>query len=187
MHSERCANLYEHIKEIPQWETVEIGCKKYEIASINYKPFGKQKEYRYVITREAKSNGQTDIFTQDSFIYRAIMTNNTTMSDIEVVKFYNQRAESERLFDEMNNDFLWKKMPFSFLQENTVFLIMMAICRNLFYFLTNFVSKKLDFIKPNYRLKKFIFRFMIVPAKWIKQGRMKVLKLFSDKKYHLLL
>ena len=68
----------------------------------------------------------------------------------------------------MNNDFLWKKMPFSFLQENTVFLIMMAICRNLFYFLT-------DFIKPNYRLKKFIFRFMIVPAKWIKQGRMKVL------------
>ena len=182
-----CANLYEHIKEIPQWETAEIGCKKYEIASINYKPFGKQKEYRYVITREAKSNGQTDIFTQDSFIYRAIMTNNTTMSDIEVVKFYNQRAESERLFDEMNNDFLWKKMPFSFLQENTVFLIMMAICRNLFYFLTNFVSKKLDFIKPNYRLKKFIFRFMIVPAKWIKQGRMKVLKLFSDKKYHLLL
>ena len=96
-------------------------------------------------------------------------------------------SESERLFDEMNNDFLWKKMPFSFLQENTVFLIMMAIYRNLFHFLTDFVSKKLDFIKPNYRLKKFIFRFMIVPAKWIKQGRMKVLKLFSDKKYHLLL
>ena len=109
IRAQRCANLYEHIKEIPQWETAEIGCKKYEIASINYKPFGKQKEYRYVITREAKSNGQTDIFTQDSFIYRAIMTNNTTMSDIEVVKFYNQRAESERLFDEMNNDFLWKK------------------------------------------------------------------------------
>ena len=87
----------------------------------------------------------------------------------------------------MNNDFLWKKMPFSFLQENTVFLIMTGICRNLFHFLTDFVSKKLDFIKPNYRLKKFIFRFMIVPAKWIKQGRMKVLKLFSDKKYHLLL
>ena len=79
-----------------------------------------------------------------------------------------------------------EKMPFFFLQENTVFLIM-AICRNLFYFLTDFVSKKLYFIKPNYRLKKFIFRFMIVPAKWIKQGRMKVLKLFSDKKYHLLL
>ena len=109
------------------------------------------------------------------------------MTDKEVVEFYNDRGDSERLFDEMNNDFLWKKMPFSFLHENTVFLVMMAICRNLFHFLTKFISRKLDFIKPNFRLKKFIFRFMVVPAKWIKQGRQLVLKLFTSKKYHLLL
>ena len=40
------------------------------------------------------------------------MTNNYEMADKEVVEFYNDRGESERLFDEMNNDFLWKKMPF---------------------------------------------------------------------------
>jgi len=189
IRAQRCDNLYQSLKELTHWKTVEIGHKKYEITSLNYSPFSKknQKEYRYVITPEAKENGQIDLLTQDAFIYRAIMTNNTTMSDLEVVKFYNQRGESERLFDEMNNDFLWKKMPFSFLQENTVFRIIMAICRNLFHFLTNFISKKLEFIKPNYRLKKFIFRFMIVPAKWIKQGRRYVLKLFSHKKYHLVL
>ena len=109
------------------------------------------------------------------------------MTGLEVVEFYNDRGDSERLFDEMNNDFLWKIMPFSFLHENTVFLVMMAICRNLYHFLTDFISKKLDFIKPTFRLKKFIFRFMVVPSKWITQGRQQILKLFSTKKYHLLL
>jgi hypothetical protein len=81
------------------------------------------------------------------------MTNNYEMTGLEVIEFYNQRGACERLFDEMNNDFLWKKMPFSFLGQNTVFLVMMAICRNLFHYLTSFISKQLDFIKPNFRLK----------------------------------
>jgi len=87
----------------------------------------------------------------------------------------------------MNNDFHWKKMSFSFLEQNTVFLILMAICRNMFQFLTDYISKKVDFIKPNFRLKKVIYRFMVVPSKWIKRGRQEVLKLFTDKQYHLLL
>lgn len=191
IRAQRCTNLYEQLKEVDHWETVEIGFKKYEVASIVYTPFGKnkekRKEYRYVVTREPKENGQVDLLTGTTFKYRAIMTNNTSLSDLEVINFYNQRGESERLFDEMNNDFLWKKMPFSFLQQNTVFLILTAICRNLFHFLTSLISKKLDFIQSSFRLKKFIFRFMIVPAKWIKQGRQRVLKLFSTKKYHCLL
>jgi len=109
------------------------------------------------------------------------------MTGLEVVEFYNDSWDGERLFDEMNNDFLWKKMPFSFLHENTVFLVMMAICRNLYLFLTDFISKKLDFIKPTFRLKNFIFRFMVVPSKWITRGRQQILTLFSVKKYHLLL
>lgn len=139
--------------------------KKYQVASIEYAPFGKEKTYRYVISRELKKSNQLDIFTQDIFTYRAIMTNNRDMSDLEIIEFYNKRGDSERLFDEMNNDFLWKKMPFSFMNENTVFLIMMAICRNLFHFLTDAISKKIDFVKPNFRLKKFIFRFIVVLAK----------------------
>ena len=187
IRAQRCANLYDLIRNITSWETAEIGFKEYQLASIEYAPFGWGKTYRYVISREKKADAQGNLFTGDDFTYRAIMTNNREMTDLEIVEFYNDRGESERLFDEMNNDFLWKKMPFSFLHENTVFLIMMAICRNLFHFLTDFISKKLDFIKPNFRLKKFIFRFMVVPSKWIKRGRQQILKLFSTKKYHLLL
>ncbi len=187
IRAQRCGSLLERIKSISDWQTVTIGPKEYQVASIQYAPFGWEQAYRYVVSREKNIDGQGDLFTGDSFIYRAIMTNNTEMSDLEVIEFYNDRGDSERLFDEMNNDFLWKKMPFSFLHENTVFLIMMAICRNLFHYLTDFISRKLDFIKPTYRLKKFIFRFMVVPSKWIKQGRQYVLKLFTNKKYHLLL
>lgn len=186
IRAQRCGNLFDQLEKIENWKTVKINNKSYEIASILYSPFGKKndKEYRYVITREPRADGQTDIFTKDSYTYRAIMTNNLEMSDLMVVLFYNQRGESERVFDEMNNDFLWNKLPFSFLEENTVFLTIMAICRNLYHFILDHISKKLDFIKPNYRIKKFIFRFMIVPAKWIKQSRRKVLKLFSKKEYH---
>jgi hypothetical protein len=188
IRAQRCASLYEKIKQIDNWEEVEIGFKKYQVASIEYSPFGwKNKTYRYVISREKNNNGQVDVFTADDFKYRAIMTNELKMSDLAIILFYNARGESERLFDEMNNDFLWKKMPFSFLHENTVFLIIMAMCRNLFHFILNFVSKRLDFIKPTFRLKKFIFRFMVVPSKWITRGRQSILKLFSSKQYHLLL
>ena len=187
IRAQRCASLYNKIKQVETWEEVEIGFKKYQVASIEYPPFGWDKTYRYVISREKNSDGQGDLFTEDDFKYRAIMTNEPDMTDLEVILFYNARGESERLFDEMNNDFLWKKMPFSYLHENTVFLVMMAICRNMFHFLTDFVSKRLNFIKPTFRLKKFIFRFMVVPSKWITRGRQQVLKLFSTKEYHLLL
>ena len=187
IRAQRCASLYDIVRDMTGWKTETIGFKEYQVASVEYAPFGWDKTYRYVITREKKADGQGDLFTGDNYTYRAIMTNNSEMTNLEVVEFYNDRGESEHLFDEMNNDFLWKKMPFSFLHENTVFLVMMAICRNLFHFLTEFISKRVDFIKPTFRLKKFIFRFMVVPSKWISQGRQQVLKLFTTKKYHLLL
>ncbi|MDA3930125.1 MAG: IS1380 family transposase [Prolixibacteraceae bacterium] len=187
IRAQRCSSLYNKIKEVDTWEDVEIGFKKYQVASIQYTPFGWNKPYRYVVSREKTQDGQGDLYTGDAFKYRAIMTNETHMTDLDVILFYNARGESERVFDEMNNDFLWKKMPFSFLEQNTVFLIMMAICRNMFHYLTDYISKRVEFIKPNFRLKKFIYRFVVVPSKWIKQGRQHILKLFTAKKYHLLL
>src|SRR5699024_2977606 len=135
IQAQRSGNHYSQILENKEWEKVEIGTHQYEIASIKYTPFGQEKSYRYVITRQEKDKKNDNLFTGKNYVYRAIITNDTEKSDSEVVAFYNARGNSERLFDEMNNDFLWKKMPFSFLQENTVFLILTAICRNLFHYL----------------------------------------------------
>jgi glutaredoxin-related protein len=187
VRAQRCDDLREQIKQVTDWQTTRIGYKNYQVASIEYAPFSEDKTYRYVISRERKKDGQGNLFTQDDFKYRAILTNDRTKTDLEVIEFYNQRGDSERVFDEMNNDFNWKNLPYSFMNENTVYMIIMAICRNIYQYLIKLISSKVDFIKPTDRLKKFIYRFMSVPAKWITRGGQKILKLFTSKPYHLVL
>ena len=96
------------------------------------------------------------------------------------------RGGTEKIFDELNNDFRLAKIPFSFLYENTVYMMLMAMCRNFYISLIEKISIKIPFIQTSFRLKKFILRFMVVPFKWIKQGGQKRLKLFTDKPYYLL-
>ena len=101
-------------------------------------------------------------------------------------RFQNQRGACENNFDEMNNDFDWKKLPFSFLEQNTVFMLVMAMCINFYLHLLNVFSKKVSYIETTYRLKKFILRFVMVPFKWIRKSQQKVLKLYTHKEYPLL-
>lgn len=187
IRAQRCAELSSQIRAVKNWKTVRIGLFDVEVCSVNYKPFKGDKTYRYVVSRERNKTGQTDIEFQDSFIYRAILTNDIHSSDKEVIEYYNQRGASEKIFDEMNNDFGWKKLPFSFLEQNTVFMLVMAMCRNFFLHLLTVFSKKVSFVKTTYRLKKFIFRFVIVPFKWIRHSRQNFLKLYTQKEYPLLI
>lgn len=182
----RCDDLSTKIKDQKDWTSVIINNHKVEVASILYKPFNEDNQYRYVVCREPNASGQIDVFNGDSYKYRAIITNDTKTNDKEVIIFYNQRGGSEKIFDELNNDFGWTKIPFSFLQENTVYMMLMAMCRNFYLSMLAKMSKKISFIQNTYRIKKFILRFIVVPFKWIKQGGQKTLKLFTDKPYYLL-
>ena len=55
----------------------------------------------------------------------------------------------------------WVHLPFSFLEQNTVFMLVIVM------------------------LKKFILHFINVPAKWIKTRRRYVLNLYKNKKYYI--
>ncbi|MEG3978770.1 IS1380 family transposase [Microcoleus sp. herbarium8] len=187
IRAQRCAELTANIKAVEKWKKVTIGSKEFEVASVYYKPFNEDKSYRYVVSREANKTDQIDVFQGDSFIYRAIITNDYEMSDQEVVFFYNQRGSSEKIFDEMNNDFGWGNLPFSFLEQNTVYMLITAMCRNFYLYFLQKIATKITFIENTFRLKKFIFRFVVVPYKWIKKGGQKTLKLFTDKPYNLVL
>lgn len=187
IRAQRCTSLTANIKAVEKWKKVTIGSKEFEVASVSYKPFGEDKAYRYVVSREANKTSQIDVFQGDSFIYRAIITNDYQMSDEEIVLFYNQRGGSEKIFDEMNNDFGWGNLPFSFLEENTVYMLITAMCRNFYLYFLEKIAGKIAFIENTFRLKKFIFRFVVVPYKWIKKGGQKTLKLFTDKPYNLVL
>jgi len=184
---QRCPELTTQIKAVTEWKKATIGYKEVEICSIDYKPFGKDKSYRYVVSRSANKTGQTDVFQGDNFIYRAIITNDLLSEDAPVIEYYNQRGSSEKILDEMNNDFGWANLPFSFLEHNTVYMLITAMCRNFYLHILEKLSKKLPFLENTFRLKKFIFRFIVVPYKWIKKGGQKTLKLFTTKPYQLAL
>ena len=186
IRAQRCGELSNQVKQVEFWETVRIGLFDVEVCSIDYAPFGEEKTYRYVVGRQKNNTGQIDAFFGDDFTYRAVATNDRASTDKEVIEYYNQRGATEKIFDEMNNDFGWKHLPFSFLQENTVYMVLTAMCRNFYLIILEKISKLVPFVKPYFRLKKFIFRFVTVPFKWIRRGRQKILKLFTEKPYHLL-
>ena len=185
IRAQRCAELSEQIRQVEDWQTVRVGFFDVEVCSIMYAPFGQKKQYRYVVSREKNNSGQTDLFFQDNFIYRAIITDDDKSTEKQIIEYYNQRGSAEKIFDEMNNDFGWKNLPFSFLQENTVYMILMAMCRNFYLYMIEKIAQNVPFIQPTFRLKKFIFRFIVVPFKWIRHARQDVLKLYTTKPYPL--
>ena len=157
------------------------------MASIPFNQFFEDRNYRLVIMREKGDSNQIDIFTQDTFAYRSILTNDWDSTEKEVIEYYNNRGTSEKLFDVMNNDFGWKHLPFSFLSENNAFMIITAMIKNFYSFFVAIVSEKFEGINPTTRLKRFVFRFITVAGKWVYHGRQWVLKLYSNRPYEQLI
>jgi len=62
-------------------EKVEINYKSYEVASIPFRQFFEDRNYRLVIMREQSDDAQLDLFTGDNFIYRSILTNDHESSE----------------------------------------------------------------------------------------------------------
>jgi transposase len=181
------------IASITDWKEVKSKEGVGYYGSIEYTPFIKRakehklqhllKQYRLVVYKTPNKDGQLDLFTGEACEYSAIITTDREMSDFEVVQFYNQRGAAEKEFDILKNDFGWNNMPFSKLEQNSVFLIICAICRNLYDYIIRLFSKRTNILFPNFRIKKFIFRFICIPAKWVKSARTKKLRLYGNLSY----
>jgi len=185
-----CRNSYieKYIPQISKWESMKnTSNEAIEVGEITITPFQQQarrnkkatQEYRLIVKRKLKKDRQLNLFTQDPYEYWAILTNNTQWSAAEIAQFYNHRGNMEKQFDILKNDFGWNNMPFSILNQNTVFLYITAICRNLYHNIIRYFSEKTKSLKANFRVKKFLFRFIILPAKWIKRSRQNYLKVYG--------
>jgi hypothetical protein len=192
-----CRNSYvDKYFTVPEkWEEIKDSTgEKIEIGEVIIIPFQKQaqdngveaKKYRLIIKRKKKESQQLDLFTQDAYEYRAILTNNFDMPAIEVAQFYNRRGNMERQFDIVKNDFGWNHMPFSTLEKNSVFLCLTAFCRNLYSTIIHQFSKLIKGLKSTDRVKKFLFNFVILPSKWINRARQNYLRIFSSSKKYIL-
>jgi transposase len=182
--------LEKAITNIKEWKEVKVGDKILLRGSTTFTPFERSarehgdnndnlREYRTVVTKEPRRDGQINIFTGEACNYSTIMTNDFDMTDDEVVFFYNARGTQEREFDVLKNDFGWDKMPFSKLEQNTVFLLIMAMCRNFYAHVIEKFSKTITFLSPSFRIKKFIFRFICIPGKWVKSSGQSILRLYG--------
>ena len=102
----------------------------------------------------------------------------------DIITFYNERGASEKNFDMQNNDFGWSHLPFSFMAENMVFMMVTAMLKNFYLYLVGHISAKVKPLKKTSRLKAFILYFVSVPAKWVRTGRQNVLNLYTNKTYY---
>ncbi len=183
IRANKSTSVFEQILEIDKWEDIELNYKTYQVASINFKQFFEERNFRLVIMREKGKTDQMNLFTKDNMKYRTILTNDWDSTEKEVIEYYNQRGKSEKVFDVMNNDFGWKRLPFSFLNQNGTFMIITAMIKNFYSYFINIVSETFEDIEPTSRLKRFVFKFISVAGQWIYQGRQYKLRLFTDRPY----
>ena len=179
-----CQALEKRIAEIKEeeWQTTEINYQECGLASLPFTAFFAERGYRLVVQRTLVEDKQSTLF--DSYVYRCILTNDWESSEREVVEFYNQRGASERTFDMQNNDFGWKHLPFSFMKENTVFMILTALIRNFYVWLVgNIAANKAFGLEATSRVKRFVFRFVQVPFRWVFRSRQWHLQLYTCRPY----
>lgn len=164
----------------------EINYENLEVASFPFTGFMEDSHLRLVVQRQEikPKNAEKDLFGK-RYLYRAILTDDWEMSEEEAIRFYNARGAAERNFDIQNNDFGWRHLPFSFMKENAVFLLVTAMAKNFYLYMVQKLSAKgVKGISPTSRMKRFMFTFVIVPAKWAKTGRRWILNLYTKKPYH---
>jgi len=169
-------------EKIDSWTSAELNGETFDTASMHVDGILEGKTLRLVVQRTRRDD-DTDLFNGEC-IYRAIVTNDFDKSELEVIDFYNKRGAIERNFDMQNNDFGWAHMPFSHLHENTVFLIMTAIVKNFYLYFMKCCSKCIDGLERTSRVKRFVNKFISVPAKWIHSGRRLTLKLYTPHNFY---
>jgi Transposase DDE domain group 1 len=184
-----CRNSYveKYYSQVSHWSTVQDENVCYEVGEINITPFSQQAEkenhvansFRLIVKRKPRPDGQTDLITQDAYEYRSILTNCTDGSAEECARLYDRRGNAEKQFDILKNDFGWGHLPFSEMAKNLVFMCFTALCRNLYNFVIEHFAAIVETLEPHFRLKKFTFRFIILPAKWVKQSRGCVLRIYG--------
>lgn len=178
IRANKCSSLYDSMFALTGWKKEEINGIEFELNSIIVEKW-KGKAYRLVIQRQKRTDNDLDLW-EGEYTYRCILTNDYESSVRDIVEFYNLRGGKERIFDDMNNGFGWNRLPKSFMAQNTVFLLMTALIRNFYKAIIQRLDTKKFGLRINSRIKTFVFKFVSVPAKWIKTSRQHVLNVYTE-------
>ena len=184
IRASNCQSRYTEFMEHDGWQEVTIGGQLCGVASFKFDAMLPELNLRLVVQRTLADDGKGGLFGPQ-YVYRCIVTNDWDNSERSIITYYNKRGASERNFDCQNNDFGWAHLPFSFLSENTVFLIATAMLKNFYLYLLDILAGRVKGIDRRARLKRFMRAFVIVPAKWTRSGRRNVLTLYTKRRTYL--
>lgn len=160
------------------WRREEINGIEFELNSIIVEKW-KGKPYRLVIQRQRRTDNLQEIW-EGEYTYRCILTNDFKSDVRDIVEFYNLRDGKERIFDDMNNGFGWKRLPKSFMAENTVYLLMTALIRNFYKMIIKRINVKDFGLSHTSRIKAFVFKYISVAAKWVKTAGTYRLNIYTE-------
>lgn len=189
IRASNCHSRRTEFMEHADWTEIAIGERKCGVTSFKFDSLLPGMNLRLVVRRTPVTDEDPEAEPEGIFgteyVYRCIVTNDWDSTERDIITYYNQRGASERNLDCQNNDFGWAHPPFSFLNENTVFLIATAILKNFYLHLLDVICGRVKGLDMTARLKRFLRTFVIVPAKWIKSGRRNVLNLYTKRRVYL--
>lgn len=150
-----------------------------------------EKPFTLIIQRK-RVKGQTELdlaneesaeqISDSQYIYRAIATNRETMSDSEIVHWYNQRGEdSENRIKELKHDFGADTLPCSDFQANALYFHICALSYNLFALMRQLLPQEL----AHHRAMTIRWKLYGTAAKIVKTARQLYVKT-KQKHQHLL-
>lgn len=118
-------------------------------------------------------DGQEQI-TDGQYLYRAIATNRDSLSDSDIIHWYNQRGEdSENRIKELKHDFGGDTLPCSDFQANALYFHICALSYNLFALMRQLLPEDLS----HHRAITLRWRLYAVAAKVVKTGRQVFIKM----------
>jgi hypothetical protein len=160
--SQRTFNV---IDDSTDWEISRLQTSNHvwdaEMTSKTFSLATSKKKYRMVVARIKKEdrktvNGKkTKWHLKDGYYYKYVITNDYDAKPNEIFKEYNDRGAIEKNFDYLKNDFGWRVLPFSKLNQNLVYMIITAFASNVYQGLLAFCSKNIEQIENTFRLPRF--------------------------------
>ena len=184
IRASNCQSRYTDFMEHTEWEDVAIGGQQCGVASFKFDSMLPELGLRLVVQRTPVEGEENEGLFGKRYVYRCIVTNDWKNTERDIIIHYNRRGASERNFDCQNNDFGWAHLPFSYLKENTVFLIATAMLKNFYLYLLSILAGKVPGLDRKARLKRFIRKFVSVPAKWTRSARQNVLTLYTKRRFY---
>lgn len=175
-----CSSRREMYEKCTVWKPMSVNGEKMEVTSFAFNDFLSDWHLRLVVQRtKINTESGEQLLPGMGYIYPALLTNDHESTEEEVIEKYNQRGASEKNFDVQNNDFGWRNLPFSKMEENTVFMLITSMLKNFYQHLLSKVSGIFPCINMKSRLKRFIFSFIAVPTKWVLVARQWTLNIYT--------